>query len=252
MRKLIYVFLSSLFLLSCLNESDKKKSIIEITNSEENNVKKESVILETIRENEQTEKLERQEKEKEAELLKMLAERKRLKKEKHLQYLHIDSLQGKSYKYYIENSETHALVKDFYKGEFLPSDDNKTFELLDILTEKNEIVYPFYFHCFNSICKLSDGALAEVMGEPCLQMIYNYPNYTFQFFTRNPELFEKYTDLIGYELYFQEESTSSIEISKSDFLDYLKQNLTLDDFEIKKAFDQFVNGIEQMKKNMED
>jgi len=241
MRKLIYVFLSCLLLFSCLNEGEKKKGTTEKVNSVVESIKTESVVI-----------VPPTEEEREAELQKMFVERKRLKKEKHLQYLHIDTLQGKSCKYYIENSETHALVKDFYNGEFLPSDDNKTFELLNILTEKNEVVYPFYFHCFNSICKLSDGALAEVMGEPCLQMIYNYPNYTFQFFTRNPELFEKYTDLIGYELYFQEESTSNIEISKSEFLDYLKQNLKLDDFEIKKAFDQLVNGIEQMKKKMED
>ena len=252
MKKLFLVFFSSLLIISCSNESEKRKSKSEKTNSVQDSLKTESVMEWTVKENERKANEEKLEKEKAAEWQRKLVEREKAIKEKHLGFLHVDSLNGKPISFYIENPETNELVKSFYQGEFLPSDNDETFELLDILVEKNEVIYPFYFHCLNSICLLSDGALSEVMGEPCLKMVSNYPNYTFSFFVENSELFEDYTGMIGYELFFQKYGTSNIQISESEFLENLKENLELDNPEIKSLLDKFISGIEQVKKNMED
>ncbi len=252
MKKLLLVFFSSLLLISCSNECEKRKSINEKTNSVQDSVQTESVMEWTVKENERKANEDKLKKEKAAERQRMLDERRKVKKEKHLSFLHVDSLNGKSISFYLGNSETNELVKSFYQGEFLPSDNDKTFELLDILVEKNEVIYPFYFHCLNSICLLSDGALSEVMGKPCLKMVSNYPNYTFSFFVENSELFEDYTSMIGYELFFQKYGTSNIKISESEFLESLKKDLNLDNPEIKMLYDKFISGIEQVKKNMED
>lgn len=252
MKKLFLVFFSSLLIISCSNESEKRKSINEKTNSVQDSAKTESVMEWTVKENERKANEEKLEKEKAAERQRMLIEREKVKKEKHLSFLHVDSLNGKPISFYLENPETNELVKSFYQGEFLPSDNDKTFALLDILVEKNEVIYPFYFHCLNSICLLSDGALSEVMGNPCLKMVYNYPNYTFSFFKDNIPVFDRYNQFIGYELYFQKYGTSNVEISESDFLNYLKANLNLEDKEIENFYKTFVDGIEQVKKNMED
>lgn len=241
MKRLICIFISCLLLFSCSNNSEKRKSIAEKSDTKLDSAKTESIILETVRENE-----------KKAEQQNRIAERKRLRQEKHLQYLHIDSLGNKPIDYYLEHSEINELAIRFYNGEFLPSDNENTFNLLTVLNEKHEDIYPFYFHCLNSICMISDGALSEVLGNPCLKMVYNYPDYTFSYFKQNSTLFDKYTQFIGYELYFQNYGTSNVEISKSDFLNYLKENLNLADNEVQKLYNEFNDGIEQVKKNMED
>ena len=241
MKKLIGIFISLLLLFSCSNNSEKRKSIIDNSNSKLDSVETESVILETVRENE-----------KKAENQRKIEESKKNRQNKHFQYLHVDSLENKSINYYLEHSETNELTKRFYNGEFLPSDDENTFSLLTVLTGKHENIYPFYFHCLNSICMVSDGALSEVLGKPCLKMLYNYPDYTFSFFKDNSEIFDKYSQFIGYELYFQKYGTSNVEISETVFLNYLKENLNLADNEVLKLYNEFVDRIEQVKKNMED
>lgn len=249
MKKLLLIFFSSLVIISCSNESEKRKSV-EKTNSEktvaETESESESVLEWTIKQNEKKAEEERLK----AENQKIYAEQAQRKKEEYLSFLQVDSLNGKPISFYLENSETHELVKSFYLEEFIPSDNDTTFELLDILTGKNEIIYPFYFHFFNAICLLSDGAISEVMGKHCMRMIYNYPKYTFSFFKDNSQLLGKYIVFITYELYFKYDDTSNIEISESEFFNYLKESLNLSDNDVLKIYNEFIEGIERVKKNM--
>ena len=74
------------------------------------------------------------------------------------------------------------IVKNYYEEKFQVSDDERTENLLKILTIKNDHFFPFYFFIFNEIVRKSDGALAEMIGSYCFEMIYNYPNEVFTCF----------------------------------------------------------------------
>lgn len=174
-----------------------------------------------------------------------------LRKVAFLSDLQRDYLDGKPIEFYLDHPATKEIVKDFYQGEFLPTDDDKTFDLLDVLVEKQEDIYPFYFHCMNSIIRYSDGAISEIMGVPAQKMVYNYPAYTFSYFKDHAEIFEKYIELIGYEMYFQKNGTSSIKMPQIEFFSYLEHNLDVKDLQTKALFTHFVDGINTVQNELE-
>lgn len=174
-----------------------------------------------------------------------------LRKIAFLNDLEIDYLDGKSIDFYLDHPATKEIVKEFYRGDFFPSDNDKTFELLKVLFEEQKEIHPFYFHCMNSIIRYSDGALSEALGGPAQKMIYNYPDYAFSYFEDHDEIFDEYIGLIGYEMYFQKNGTSSIKMPQKDFFSYLEHNLDLQDLQTKALFTRFVDGINAVQNELD-
>lgn len=165
--------------------------------------------------------------------------------------LRVDSIDNKPISYYLNNPNLDSLVRNYYNGELLPSDDEKTFRLLDLLILKNPDLYPFYFHCLTQICEDSDGALSEIMGPYCIQMIHNYPKGAFSYFGSDSLNLDRYASFIGYELYFVEFGTSDLKTNYKDFKIYLNNTLDLQDQLTKSTYDRFFNKIDDIMRYMD-
>lgn len=108
----------------------------------------------------------------------------------------------------------------FYNGEFKASDDDRTFRLLDTLTQSDRYL-TFYFYLFNQIVTTSDGALSEVMGQYCIRITNRYPAYVFQYLARryldgDTSFLLDYADYIGYEFGLSENSKQSLDSFKAE------------------------------------
>lgn len=106
-----------------------------------------------------------------------------------------------------------STIKDavaYYKQSWKPADNQRTFDLLnDLITfQDGGDTEKFYLHIFNEILLGSDGALAEVMGEYCMQMIQKNPPFTLAYFTRDEEVQDRYANAIGYELSFYDDASN--------------------------------------------
>jgi hypothetical protein len=116
----------------------------------------------------------------------------------------------------------------YYKGNIKLSDDDKTFELLKVLTSSKSELLPFYYYVFNKICLESDGALSEVLGKYCSDTISNNPDYVIKHLTFEIENIKKevyfyqlYGSMLGYEMYLKENGTSDIVYTFEQFQNYL-------------------------------
>jgi hypothetical protein len=166
------------------------------------------------------------------------------RKEEIREKLSIDSINNRPISYFLYHPDLDSIIRVYYMGEFLPSDDENTSRLLDLLTQKHKDLYPFYIHCFNQICHDSDGALSEIMGPYCLLMMINYPSDIFSYFENDSLKLNNYALLIGYELYFKEQGTSDLKTNYKDFKLYLKNNLDLEDKLTKSTYDRFFAKID--------
>jgi hypothetical protein len=145
---------------------------------------------------------------------------------------------------------------DFYKGKLIPNDDSLTFLLLDTITGAGNF-NQLYFYEFNEILKKSDGALAEAMGEYCGNMLYNYPNETFNYIIndtlikRENSLLKLYTDFMGWEFGISGYvliGDPEFKIDIKQFEKYLKKNI-LQNTEAKlKNFKLFIEKLNKAYK----
>lgn len=113
----------------------------------------------------------------------------------------------------------------YYHGEIKMTDNKQTLILLDTLTNLKKEFKPFYFYLFNKICYEADGALASIMGGFCQKIILNNPQYVLVFLKNDKELFNKYVEMLGYELYFKKKGTSSIKYNIEEFNNILTKEL---------------------------
>jgi uncharacterized protein YxeA len=147
---------------------------------------------------------------------------------------------------------TNRNVVSYYEGNFRLSDDEKTFRLLDELTEKpeNENVKALYFYLFNKICSDSDGATSEGLGKFCQEIILNDPVYVLSYLGRQDTYLKLYARFLGYEFYFKEDGVSDLEYNFGDFKklvsDKIKKSTPL-----KPTFCSLIREIEKIMKNME-
>jgi hypothetical protein len=152
----------------------------------------------------------------------------------------------------ILNSETiYDDALKYYKGEFNILDNERTLKLLDTLTSLEQNLKPLYFYLFNKICYKSDGALAGVIGKYCQKILLNDPQYVFGYFKKDKRLFNKYTDLLGYELYFKNKGTSSIKYNIKDFNKILTEKMNKYSGDIKQQKQLFFNKLKEVMKSME-
>ena len=102
----------------------------------------------------------------------------------------------------ITNSQTlPPIVKSYYNGEAHLTDDDNTFEYLNVLSEpKNAEQKMLYLYLLNSICLHSDGALAEALGQYCIKLLFHDPDYVLTYILKDEESSDMYATNIGYEL----------------------------------------------------
>lgn len=141
---------------------------------------------------------------------------------------------------------------EFYKGNFKIGDNTRTTALLEILTSisDKEKTAPFYFFLFNQICIKSDGALSEILGDYCQKMVLSSPSYVVNYFMSNEDILKKYAEYLGYELYFKEEGTSTLEYDYSDFKKMLSNKIE-NEKKYGTVLKLFYEEIEKSIKNME-
>ncbi len=98
--------------------------------------------------------------------------------------------------------QADPLISDYYAGRFIASDDERTENLLDLLTsqQKDKDFRALYFSVFNRILMSSDGALAEMLGPYAIKMVCEEPEYILTYLRENKTLEEEYAHSIGTEI----------------------------------------------------
>ncbi len=124
----------------------------------------------------------------------------------------VDSLNNKPINYYLNHPEIDKYSKLFYKGKFAVSDDNLTFSILDSVLTPNQETKAFYLFVFNSILRITDGALSEYIGLDCRAYLEKYPCDFIKL--KNNKLYsdnyQKWIDFSAFEYYFEQEPIRTI------------------------------------------
>src|SRR5690606_37808331 len=76
-------------------------------------------------------------------------------------------LNDKQITFFLNHPKIDTYAKMFYQGQFAVSDDKLTFAFLDSVLTVNPETKPFYLFIFNSVLKVTDGALSEYIGSDC-------------------------------------------------------------------------------------
>ena len=120
-------------------------------------------------------------------------------------HMFVSELEGKPITYYLNHADIDVYAKMFYQGQFALSDDDLTFSFLDSLLTTNPDTKPFYFHIFNCIVRVSDGALSEIVSGYCNTYFEKYPCDFIAIKTSDKysNLYPKWIDFIAYGYYFE-------------------------------------------------
>lgn len=166
--------------------------------------------------------------------------------------LYWENLSNVQKKAVLDSSEIDKYALSYYKGCFKPSDDSLTLNLLEELTNGRISCHAkaFYFHLFNQICMKADGALSEMLGVYCQRLMLSNSVYVLGYFQRNTNVEQIYANLIGYELYFKEEGTSTIKYNYADFKRILSKGIG-EDKVYEKILNDFFHLINVAMKNMD-
>ncbi|HPM30633.1 MAG TPA: hypothetical protein PLJ60_09885 [Chryseolinea sp.] len=125
----------------------------------------------------------------------------------------VEKLNNNPISYYLNNPDIDNYSKMYYKGEFAASDDSLTFGFLDSLLTSNRNTRDFYLFVFNSVLRISDGALAESMGSYCRAYFEKYPCDFLglrndKFYADN---YQRWIDFAAYEYLFEKDPIKTIE-----------------------------------------
>lgn len=107
----------------------------------------------------------------------------------------------------------------------------------------------FYFHHLNTCCLAADGATAEVMGKYCIKAVVTDPAYVMGYLAGNPEVRDRYAQLMGMEFYFKAGGVSQIELDYDHFCSETAAKLAADST-LCEAFGGFCDRIGQAMKAM--
>ncbi len=128
----------------------------------------------------------------------------------------VDSLDNKPISFYLNHPNIDKYSKLFYEGKFAASDDDLTFAFLDSVLTKNTETKSFYLFIYNSVLRITDGALSEYMGYNCRKYLEKYPCSFINL--KNNKLYannyQSWIDFSAYEYYNEE---YPIEIVKEEF-----------------------------------
>lgn len=119
--------------------------------------------------------------------------------------LFLGRLDGKYWEFLSREEQSIAvkslspLAREYFIGSFSPTDDEMSFSLLDYLTEQDESleITSLKFYLFNRVVFSVDGALAEVLGDYCIQWLHQDGQYVLEYLQYHPKLEELYLMHIG-------------------------------------------------------
>lgn len=140
-------------------------------------------------------------------------------------------------------------VIKLYNGQFILSDDDATFELLDELTSEQSDagLKALYFHLFNRINLSADGALSEGILEYVLNVFLSDIPYALEYFTKNNELMEEFAEDLGVVFYYQQGWTCPYTLNR--LKEKIKTDLGGSD-KYDKLLSRFYEIIERMLKRL--
>ena len=135
-------------------------------------------------------------------------------------------LNDKPITFYLNHPEIDKFSKMFYQGQFAVSDDTNTFAFLDSVLTNNLETRHFYLFVFNSVLRVTDGALSESIGSECKAYLEKYP-CDFIAIKSNKlylENYKKWIDFAAFEFYFNQDPIGAINKS----IDTLKLKVQTD------------------------
>ena len=141
------------------------------------------------------------------------------------------------------------LVSDYYGGRFNASDDERTENLLNLLTSQNKDkdCKALYLSVFNRILLLSDGALAEMLGPYTIKMVCEEPEYILTYLRKNKMVEEEYIHFIGTEFFLSKglssDEVSSLEALKKSFFSKTKDKGLVEPF--LRRIESFISTLEE-------
>lgn len=138
----------------------------------------------------------------------------------------VDTLNNKPIAYYLNHPNIDKYSKLYYKGKFAVSDDTLTFAFLDSVLTNNQETKEFYLFVFNSVLRITDGALSEYIGQDCRAYLEKFPCDFIKL--KNNKLYsdnyQKWIDFAGYEYYFEDNPIETV----NKKIELIRQNLPMD------------------------
>jgi len=117
----------------------------------------------------------------------------------------VKSLNDRPIAFYLNHPDIDKYSKLFYNGKFAVSDDTLTFAFLDSVLTTNNETKDFYLFVFNSVLRITDGALSEYIGQDCRKYLEIFPCDFIKL--RNAKLYsdnyQKWIDFASFEYYFE-------------------------------------------------
>lgn len=164
------------------------------------------------------------------------------------QYVFWEDLDKDTQNRTINKKQVNKYAKSIYWGIERITDNDDSFLLLNELTsfEYNKHITAFYYYIFGTICKASDGAMAECLGNYCLKALIIAPEYNLIYFKRDYLLLKRYAELIGYELAQNQNSLTNYCTLKNRIKEISNRNE-----EIRDLCETLLNQIDENYANME-
>ena len=124
----------------------------------------------------------------------------------------VSKLDGKPIIYFLNHPDIDQYAKMFYQGQFAVSDDTLTFSFLNSVLTTNSETRAFYFHIFNSVLRVTDGALSESIGSECRAYLERYPCDFIKIKSSKlySDNYNKWIDFAAYEYYFEQDAIKVI------------------------------------------
>jgi hypothetical protein len=129
----------------------------------------------------------------------------------------------------ISSDKLYKDAIEYFNGHLTVSDNDRTFALLDSISTlpiNEPLKRAFYFHLFNAICAKADGAVSEILGDYCQNMLLSDTEYVANYLMNNQGLTKLYASLLGYELYLTENVSSDMRYGFSGFKEMLNARLS--------------------------
>ena len=152
-----------------------------------------------------------------------------------------DSIWGKPIRYYINNPKCSPIAKDFYSGQFRPTDNETTSALLSLATTRYNELRPFYRWCLNKTILIQDGALAEYTGVPARHYAEQFPKEFFEYmdFDTTGQKYSDWVSSISYSGYYDNEDYKRPEKIRENLIKLMSENCKHCDNKTLKRIEQF-------------
>ncbi len=116
-----------------------------------------------------------------------------------------DSIWFQPVKFYLEDKNCSSVAKEFYYGNYRPTDDDKTEKLLNLTVTNDKNLRPFYRWILDKTIIIQDGALAEYTGGPARKYAESYPKEFFEFMDsdKTKQRYSNWTNSILYSGFYK-------------------------------------------------